>query len=281
MIKLACNYLSELEELVLEQAVEIDYFKYPSVANDPGFDSIEKFYNRIENAKKVKPILYHGHYPHNTNICSRSFINDFDVDLMNELCKRTSAEGISLHFNGAGMDDTREEVIKNTCANIEYLKKHFNHMEFLSFENIMGNCNQHTLDPEVIAEVIRETKVDFLYDVSHAYWCSRKRNESFENYVSKLPLERVYEVHVNGWDEKNGDIQSHMIIQEELYTHIEEIVCNYPVKILTLEYGRHNDRIGVGCPVVYLDSINEKAKEEVKKQLLRLHNIITNRQSSK
>ncbi|MEJ6951762.1 multinuclear nonheme iron-dependent oxidase [Natronospora cellulosivora (SeqCode)] len=114
----------------------------------------------------------------------------------------------------------------------------------------------------------------FLYDISHAYWSSVKRGESFENYVSKLPLDKVYEIHINGWEEKDGIIQGHTKIQDEGYDYLNDLLSTYPIEIVTLEYGRHYDKIDSGCPLVNIDKVNPDAKVEVEEQLLRLKEII-------
>lgn len=274
MIRLACNYLREAEELLNEEKVEFDYFKYPSLGNDISLRSLSVFTARLKYIRDIKSVLLHGFYPNNVNVCNKNFIGNFNIETFRELCNISETPGISFHLNGADLSDSKDEVIRNSVENIKFIKKHFHHMEFIAFENAMGNCNQYEIDPEVISEIINETDSDFLYDVSHAYWSSVKRGELFDDYVSKLPLDRVYEVHINGWEERNGDIQSHMKIQNELYHHLNHTVTNYPVKIVTLEYGRSYDRIDCGCPIVSIEKVNSCAKEEIEDQLLKLRQII-------
>ncbi|MTI67939.1 MAG: DUF692 family protein [Firmicutes bacterium] len=273
-MKLACNYLSEAEELLNEGKVEFDYFKYPSLGGDNSFRSISSFLERLRYIRNIRPLLYHGIFPNKVNICNRNFKDNFNIESFREVCRISDTPGISFHLNGADMDESKEEVISNAVENILFIKENFMDMEFITFENAMGNYNQHELDAEVISEIVCQSESKFLYDVSHAYWSAVKREETFERYVSKLPLDRVYEVHINGWEEKDGDIQSHMKIQDRLYEHIENIVSTFPVKIVTLEYGRSYDRIGCGCPLVSIDKINSHAKEEVKEQIHRLSEII-------
>ncbi|MBS4537282.1 DUF692 family protein [Clostridium sp. D2Q-11] len=274
MIKLACNYLREAEELLNEGIVEFDYFKYPSLGNDNSFQSLSAFIDRLKYIKDIKPLLLHGFYPNDFNICNKRFKDNFNIETFKELCRVSETPGISFHLNGADLSASKNEVIRNSIENINFIKKYFSEMEFIAFENAMGKSNQYELDPMVISKIINKTDTDFLYDVSHAYWSSVKTGESFEEYVSKLPLNRVYEVHINGWEEKDGNIQSHMKIQDELYEHIENIISNFSVKIVTLEYGRSYDRIGSGCPIVSIDKINPHAKKEVEEQIHRLRQII-------
>ncbi|WP_425448282.1 DUF692 family multinuclear iron-containing protein [Dethiothermospora halolimnae] len=274
MVKLACNYLVEAVELLNEEKIKFDYFKYPSLGSDDSFRSFKAFSEKIKHIKTIKPVLYHGFYPYKVSICNQRFQENFDIESFRKLCNISETPGISFHLNGADLNDSKDMVITSAIENILFIKKHFKDMEFITFENAMGNLNEHELNPEVISEIINKSDSKFLYDVSHAYWSSKKRGETFDDYVSKLPLDRVYEVHINGWQESDGDIQSHMKIQDELYPHLKDIVSRYPVEIVTLEYGRHYDRINCGCPVVNINKVNLEAKKEVREQLLRLKEII-------
>lgn len=276
MIKIACNYMSELIELLIDQTCEVDYIKYPSLANDEGFEEYNIFRNNIIDIRKHKPVLYHGTFPTNIFIGSREFIRKFELDAYKEICELTDTHGISLHFCGGDSDFSREETIEIAVKNIEYIKKHFTEMSFITIENLANTKNPHEVDAGVISEIVEKSDINFLYDISHAFKYSHDNNINFEEYVSKLPLHRIHEVHINGWKIKGNDVQAHMCIHDELYDHIEWIVKNTPVKIMTLEYGRHNDRIDCGCPLVKIGQLNEDAKEEIKGQLIRLHEIANN-----
>lgn len=274
MIKLACNYMSEVIELIDENRVEIDFLKYPSLSNDEGFSNKKIFYKRIEDIKKYKSVLYHGNFPCNIFIGDRDFKDKFDLDAFRDVCDFSNTHGISFHFSGGKPEYSKKETIEIALDNIEYIKGNFPEMKFITIENSPSAKNKHELDPDVIYQIVEKADIGFLYDISHAYKCSVDQKIKFEEYISKLPLHRLYEMHINGWQEKDNDIQAHMCIQEELYEHVEDIVKRYPVKILTLEYGRPNDRIDCGCPVVKIGTINEDAKKEVENQLVRLQEII-------
>ncbi|MBI9015588.1 MAG: DUF692 family protein [Clostridiales bacterium] len=274
MIKLACNYMSEVIELIDENRVDIDFLKYPSLSNDEGFRNKEIFYQRIEDIKKYRSILYHGNFPCNIFIGDKDFKEKFDLDAFRDVCNFANTHGISFHFSGGKAEYSKEETIKIAVSNIEYIKVSFPEMKFITIENSPSAKNQHELDPDVIYQIVEKADIGFLYDISHAYKCSVDQGRKFDEYISRLPLHRLYEMHINGWQEKDDDIQAHMCIQEELYEHIEDVVERYPVKILTLEYGRPNDRIDCGCPIVKIGTINEDAKKEVENQLVRLQEII-------
>lgn len=59
-----------------------------------------------------------------------------------------------------------------------------------------------------------------------------------------------------------------------MYDLLKGFIDDYPVHIVTLEYGRPNDPLGIGCPTVNLKYINPKAKVEVEEQLIRLAELV-------
>ena len=66
----------------------------------------------------------------------------------------------------------------------------------------------------------------------------------------------------------------HVKTIEECYDILQEVLEVAKPKILTLEYGRSNDKLGVGIPLVNQDRINEKVKEEIIEQVERVRQII-------
>lgn len=130
------------------------------------------------------------------------------------------------------------------------------------------------MDPEVIREVIQETKTSLLLDISHANRSAGQRGETLWEYISKLPMDHIQELHLNGWAIRNDQQMGHLKIQTELYGLIERLINDFPVQIVTLEYGREIDKLGIGCPLVDAHQPNPVAKEEIREQLLRLAEIV-------
>ena len=243
-----------------------------NVLKDSNLSDFERFAMDI---KKVKPILYHGLSPSPHNICSPNFKSDLRVDIIEKLINITGTPGISLHLAGADEKISKEELIKIVIHNIEFLKSQLTGLDFISFENAEKGKSIYEADPDVITQIIRQADVSFLLDISHAFWTSNDRNEDFMSYLHKLPLEKVHEIHINGWEEKNGDIMAHIKINKIGYDVLKHILDYCSPQIVTLEYGRHNDRIGIGCPVISPDTINNEAKNEIIEQIHNLKEIIS------
>ena len=252
-MKLACNYYPETEALVREGRIDIDYFKFPAlgfqmdILNDRR--SFAKFSKQVT---AVKPILLHGVYPG-----------------MKRLLRQTKSPGISLHPEL--VKPSRPEHTYDLHAIIEKIKrlqKRYRRLDFISIEN------EPNANPEHLADIVREVGCKFLLDISHAYVSARHYGEDLWAYLARLPLDHVYEIHINGWVEKDGDIMCHVKINEEGYEILEELLQRCQPKIITIEYGRHNDRIGCGCPVIRPDDMNRQAMEEITEQVGRIRKII-------
>jgi len=67
----------------------------------------------------------------------------------------------------------------------------------------------------------------------------------FETYLYGLPIDKVYEIHINGWIETESDIMAHTKINELGYRTLNKLLKECSPKMITLEYGRNNDRINL------------------------------------
>lgn len=283
MIKLACNYSPEAGELIKENKIRLDYFKYPGLGyqmkifEKPDLSDYEQFVTKLN---RVRPVIIHGLGLKPHNIGSATFIQDFDSYYAKKVIKLSGVNGVSLHLAGINTSLSREENKEILIRNINYLKRQFSDAEFISLENtdgnpfIKGNDFGICIDPDFISEIIYETDTDFLLDISHAYCSARTMGMNFETYLHKLPLDKVYEIHINGWTETAGDIMSHIIINELGYKTLQDMLKECRPTIVTLEYGRSNDRLNCGIPLILPDRVCERAKEEIVIQIERLQKIL-------
>lgn len=274
-MKLACNYYPETEELVSKGTIDIDYFKFPALGFQTGIlekDRKEDFEAFTARITKLKPILLHGLYPAPHDLSSTTLTEDFDFETMNRFIEQTKTPGLSFHPTLTVIDPSADSkaLVRTIIRNLQFIKKHYADMEFISLENGDSFRFGPLIDPQVITEIIRESGCQFLLDISHAYCASRCRNENVRDYLSKLPLDHVYEIHINGWLEKADDVMCHVKIQEEGYAVLKEVLAASHPEIVTLEYGRNNDRISAGIPLVCLDRKNPMVKKEIVEQISRL-----------
>jgi uncharacterized protein len=265
----ACNYLLEAAELLKEKAVTFDYFKYPSLIYDVQ-QTLPEFLAKLDRIVALKPVLFHGLFPNQPNICHPCFQESFHSAPVKDICARSRPPGISFHFDGAVVDQNRREIIKTAVSNVIFLKETFPEAQFIAIENPENRPNPLLVDPEVIREVILETKTSLLLDIGHANRSAGERGETLWEYISKLPMDHIQELHLGGWVLHHQQQMGHLKIQAELYELIRKLINDFPVQIVTLEYGREIDKLGTGCPLVNAHQPNPAAKEEIREQLLRL-----------
>jgi uncharacterized protein (UPF0276 family) len=279
-MKLACNYLNETERLARESKIDIDYFKFPAL----GFQmdvlqeqNLNLFRDFISRVTPLKPVLMHGLYPGRHDVSSETFIHDFDKEKVNLFLEASRTPGISLHPCLGKPDSaiSEKQLINTIVKNIGFLQSAYPRMDFIAIENPDAPWFGPLLKPALLSEIVKQAGCSFLLDISHAFCGAYYTGEDFKEYLYKLPLAQVSEVHINGWVQKGEDlIMCHTKINEAGYKILEELLNRCAPKIITIEYGRHNDRIGAGCPVVAPDSMNKNAMDEIVEQVERMKEII-------
>lgn len=269
-MKLACNYYPETEALVRAGKIDIDYFKFPALGYQMDILSDEDaFAGFAARVGALRPILLHGLYPSTHDVSSPALAEAFDFAAMDRFIRMTETPGVSFH-PGPGKDGLGV-IIKN----LRFLSERYAHMDFVSVENIPPTpCDNPLAQPEVITEMVTQSGCSLLLDISHAYCAARALGEDFRAYLSKLPLEHIYEIHINGWIEKGPDIMCHVKINELGYQVLEELLQCCDPKIITIEYGRDVDRIGAGSPIMRADRMNAQAEDEIVEQVARIREIM-------
>lgn len=95
-------------------------------------------------------------------------------------------------------------------------------------------------EPEVIAEVLERTACDLLLDIGHARVASAYRGIDVRDYIKRLPLGRVTQVHISGPRPKGNYLyDAHETLQDEDYALLEWTLERTHPQMLTLEY--HQD----------------------------------------
>jgi uncharacterized protein (UPF0276 family) len=277
-MKLACNYYLETEKLFDEGIISLDYFKYPALGFQMDImrdlDAFELFCGKL--AVK-RPILLHGLYPAPHDLASPDFQADFNAGDINRLLKMTKTPGISIHamLSKLPEDVPFAKIFGTIIKNAAFLKEKYADMEFVAIENF-DHIDRYgdLIKPEIITELLNETGCDFVLDVSHAYYASRGLRIDLYDYLRKLPLEKVVEIHINGWIENENGRMCHTIIHEEAYQALREVLLHCKPKIITVEYGRLDDQINSGCPVMSPDKINDDAKKEIIEQIIKIKEMV-------
>lgn len=275
-MKIACNYYLETEQLFDEGIIDLDYFKYPGLGFQMGLmEDISAFEDFCNKLTVKRPILLHGLYPAPHDLSSPTLQTDFNNEMADRLIKITKTPGLSFHPSLSKLpeDEPFDKTFTTIVKNAVFLKEKYTDMEFVSLENCDNIQWGNLLKPEIIKRLLNETGCDFLLDISHAYCASRWLNIPFTDYLKMLPLNKTVEIHINGWITTDSSVMCHTKIHEKAYQALEEVLQYCKPKIITVEYGRHNDRIGAGVPILSLQNINEQAKIEIAEQINNIREI--------
>ena len=272
-MKLCVNYLMELREIFEETQTDfIDYIKLYSINND---------LSPFDWCVSKKDIMFHGQVGEFSNVGDFDFSETRDFELTKEYIKRGNTPYVSSHI-ARTIEDGRneEEVFETIKRNVKILKYVFDMPVIL--ENVPVNSNKPSnaflSTPEFITKVVNECDTGFLFDIGHARVAAERLGIPFDEYVSKLPMDRVVELHLAGSMKlKDGMlVANHSKMNEEDYEFTKMALEKYPtLKTITLEYGPIvKYELAESCVEVSADSINQEVKTEVIEQLTKLNEIM-------
>lgn len=279
-MKIACNYYQETEQLFDENKIDIDYFKYPGLGFQMEImENLTAFDNFCKRVTEKRPILLHGLYPLPHDLSSLSLQEKFNNEITKRLINMTKTPGLSFHpaLSKMPADIPFNKTLDIIIQNARFIKERYEDLKYVSLENCDNIQWGDLLKPEIITQLINESGCEFLLDISHAYCASRWLGISFFDYLKRLPLDKTVEIHINGWVATQDSVMCHTKINNDGYHALEFALEYCRPYIITVEYGRHNDRIGAGVPVMSLEHINEQAKDEIEEQIYKIREICIKR----
>ena len=279
-MRIAFNYYPEVLELISEKKIEADYIKFPALAYQMKVfedSTLREFTDKMNEILSCGKVLLHGLNPVPHNIGSIDFIDDFCLETAERVLGISQTPGISLHLAGLDQELSREENIRIITRNVQYLIRNYPEMSFVSLENV-DSPKRHgiSVDPTFIREVINTSGADFLLDISHAIYAAYNFKEDIYDYLMKLPLDKVKEIHINGWMFNDNGFMAHIKITEEGYEILKWVLGRCKPEIITVEYGRTDDRIKAGINIVDEFNIKDEVKKDIIEQYKRIKEIISN-----
>jgi uncharacterized protein len=99
-------------------------------------------------------------------------------------------------------------------------------VENIPYFGAAGEFHRASVEPDVIRQVVAETGAGFLLDISHARLAAHYMNCDPVEYVEKLPVARLRELHVTGIREHDGRLADHMELADEDWRWIERAMAN-------------------------------------------------------
>lgn len=258
---IGCNWSKALKILIEKNSAKVDYIKSFGYGN---------FDNDFKTMRSMRPILVHGlGYYENTGMNDVEKIN---FNSANSIIKKCDSPHYGLHLAIRSKDMfegmSEEDIYKRMSRQIQFFKRN------LSVPLLLENSPDTLHDrkvfdlypyimPEQICKIIIENDVSFLLDITHAKLTAKYRGWDVYDYIGKLPLDHVIEIHTNGsgYDTDGFPMDTHQTMEEEDYKLLEWVLKRANPEIVTLEFNE-----------VETDNY-EKVIDSLENQLNRIHSI--------
>jgi uncharacterized protein (UPF0276 family) len=152
-------------------------------------------------------------------------------------------------FLPGGNKLTRANLISNASKNLTRIKDIFGPDIDIAVENnnhYKTEAYDYVTTPEFISEVVVSNDITFLFDIAHARVSAVNQEVSFENYIGRLPLDRLIQIHISraGYNINGEIVDKHDRPGEEEIEEVINLLELYPeVKYLTVEYYRNADEL--------------------------------------
>jgi uncharacterized protein (UPF0276 family) len=97
---------------------------------------------------------------------------------------------------------------------------------------------------ERISEILQRADCGFVLDIGHARVSAAALGMDVHDYLGRLPLDRVVQIHVSGPRVQNGRLADvHEPLQEIDYTLLDFMLARTHPQVVTLEYIRERDAL--------------------------------------
>lgn len=254
-MKWGCNYSKELLELLRDG--ELPFLSYIKAGAFGAYD--------LDAAFVLRPLLLHGfgwYERIGMNLEKAKIPKEFggnlsrSVQRMNELAYYYESPHLAFHclayeedmadFSGTP-EEQNKQLYQRMKQNILFLKEHLQvpvlieNIDYCPNYDKIGQLNnmRYPVLPEVINNLVKETEIDFLFDLSHARVSAEHLGMDILEYCKQLPMDKVVEVHLSGSGihDQFGRVDRHEEMEEEDYTLIAELFQAGAPEYVTLEYG--------------------------------------------
>lgn len=216
-MQVAINYSRQAADLVKGSQIPLDMFKCPA------------WPETVTEALRLRPTYVH--FPLSTMRGEDAVLNGetgapADLDQIGALQRASDTHLVNVHFSpkaatypefdhSATDADMRERILVDAVRSIQALQRRVG-TENVIVENVPDAADtvmHAALLPEVISELLERTGCGLLLDLSHARIAADFLGQDPHDYVQRLPVSRLRELHVTG-------IQQ---VDEELLARIEKM----------------------------------------------------------
>jgi len=224
----AINYVSA--EAMLFLKLKDNYIKYPGMNCN-----IETLKELIEKRYKI---VLHGLVPSSGSITDPHLCDH--IEEFAKLVKITNQRWLSFHldYKSKYISTDFDVTIRH---NISEIRKYCGENIPILIENVppIDNCQDWFINPEIISQYCEKYDLGFLLDIPHAIVAANSRGEQIEKYLSKLPLNKVREIHISGFvTSPEGSLKdAHTECNYKVYKVLEYVLYKTPgCEMITIEY---------------------------------------------
>jgi len=210
-MQFAVNYSTPIRDLIREGAVKVDLLKCPE------WDGI------VNAARPWGPVYIHFEIS-----LGAGNIQKLNFDLIRRLLRSTQTPHLNTHFSNqpsleADNRANRIKMLKNWKEDVALLREQLPGVKVIA-ENLPWHEFLPQLrmaaEPDLISEVIEDCDLGLLLDLSHAQISAQAFGMDFEEYINRLPLNRLAELHITGIREYANFPTDHFQLQPQDWTTV-------------------------------------------------------------
>lgn len=217
-MQFAINYSPQADALLTAGKVTIDLFKCPD------------WENLVALAEQHKPV-----YIHFPIVLGRDKVKTLDFAAIERWLSRTQTRYVNSHLEALQPyfppDVTQNQVLDAVLPEVELLVRHFG-PERVIVENVPYTRSMIrrgllpvAIEPEVIYTTVETAGCGFLLDVSHAALSCESTGREVYDYLEKLPVHRLRELHVTGLGyEPDGTRTDHLPLLDSDWQRLEWVL---------------------------------------------------------
>jgi uncharacterized protein (UPF0276 family) len=209
-LKFALNYSPQAAQLFDDGLIEFDLYKSTD------------WPDMVETARQQRPV-----YVHFPLLAGRRNIEKVGWQRIVGFLNQTSTEYVNTHlapfaadFDGLTVDSRdmayADRLTDAMCRDITPLVKRFGAdrviLELACWDpDPQWQIPRLVLEPEIITRMVEQTGCGFLLDVAHARLNAIQLGMDERDYVPRLPMERLRELHITGitYDREKGRYRDH------------------------------------------------------------------------
>ncbi len=207
-MKFAINYSTQAAVLFRSGLIRLDYFKCPD------------WPDLILEASQLLPVAVHFNLTAGNGRLAQT-----DWAKVERLLKQTATPYVSFHLEpsaeyfpgfstGVLPPNQYEQVINSILADVELAAKYLGAerviLENVPYRNRAGKVLRPAVEPETIRYILEQTGAGLLLDISHARIAAHFLGIDEHEYLKRLPVESIKEMHFTGLHEFFGWKQDHL-----------------------------------------------------------------------